>query len=77
MRFRFCLVEEPNDLARDMLPPRLLVIHNASGSRKDNVSELTRREELDNPLLEVAKLDVVAWADNASLVKAVDDQLCT
>lgn len=64
------LVEEPNDLARHVLPPRLLVIHDPGGGGEDDVAELTRRQELDDPLLHVAQLDVVARADNASLVEA-------
>ena len=62
------LVEEADDLARDVLPPRLLVVHDAGRGGQDDVTELTRRQELDNPLLEVAQLDVVAWADDAGLV---------
>jgi hypothetical protein len=51
-----------------MLSPCLLVIHDASAGGEDNVSELTRREKLDNPLFKVTELDVVAWANAASLV---------
>lgn len=64
------LVEETNDLASNVLSPGLLVVHNSSGGGKDDVAELTRRKELDNPLLEVAELDVVAWADDTGLVEA-------
>jgi len=42
------------------------------------VAELTRRQELRDPLLEVAELDVVAGADAAGLVDAaveLDDDL--
>lgn len=65
------LVEETDNLASDVLPPRLLVVHDARGGGEDDVTELTRGQELDDPLLEVAELDVVAGADDAGLVQAV------
>jgi hypothetical protein len=46
------------------------MIHDASGSSENNVSELTRREELDDPLLHLSQLYVEARADNTSLVQA-------
>ena len=71
-------IEEPDDLARHMLPPRLLVIHDASRCGENNVAELTGRKELHDPLLEVSKLNVVSGGDNTSLVQAtveLDDNL--
>jgi hypothetical protein len=56
-----------------MLSPGLLMVHDASRGGKDNVTELTRRQQLDNPLLQVAELDVVAGRDNARLVDAADE----
>jgi len=53
-----------------MLSPCLLVVHDSSAGGEDNVSELTGRQELDDPLLEVGKLDVVAGADDTGLVDA-------
>lgn len=61
-----------------MLPTGLLVVHNPGRGGKDDVTELTRRKELDNPLLEVAELDVVAGRDDTGLVDAaveLDDNL--
>ena len=68
-RYR-ALVKETDDLAGDVLSPRLLVVHDASGGGEDDVAELTGRQELDNPLLEVTELHVVAWADDTGLVEA-------
>jgi hypothetical protein len=34
------------------------------------VTELTRRQQVDDPLLQVLELDVVARGDNAALVEA-------
>jgi len=61
-----------------VLAAGLLVVHDASRGGQDDVAELTGWEELDNPLLEVGELDVVAWGDDAGLVEAavqLDDDL--
>lgn len=61
-----------------MLAPGLFVVHDARAGGQDNVAELTRGQQLDDPLLHVAQLDVVARADDASLVQAaveLDDNL--
>ena len=63
-----------------MLSSGLFVIHDTSTGSQDDVAELTRRQQLDNPLLEVAKLDVVAGRDDTSLVEAaveLNDNLAT
>jgi hypothetical protein len=64
------LVEETKDLSGNVLPPGLLVIHDTGRGGEDDVAELTRREQLDNPLLEITELDVVAGRDNTGLVNA-------
>tara|TARA_R110002003_G_scaffold130_3_gene12168 strand:+ start:10779 stop:11450 length:672 start_codon:yes stop_codon:yes gene_type:complete len=72
------LVEETENLASDVLPPSLFVVHDTGRGGEDNVAELTRRQQLDDPLLHVAELDVVAGRDDASLVDAaieLDDDL--
>jgi hypothetical protein len=61
-----------------MLSPRLLVVHDTSAGGEDDVAELTGRQQVDDPLLEVTELDVVSWGDNTGLVKAaveLDDDL--
>jgi hypothetical protein len=61
-----------------VLPAGLLVVHDTGRGGEDNVTELTRGQQLDNPLLHVAELDVVAGGDDTSLVDAaveLDDNL--
>ena len=61
-----------------MLPPGLLVVHDAGRGGEDDVTELTRGQQIDDPLLHVLELDVVAWGDDAALVQAaveLDDDL--
>lgn len=64
------LVEKTNDLARNVLATGLLVVHDSSRGGQDDEAELTRRQEPDNPLLQVVELDVVSWGDDTSLVEA-------
>jgi hypothetical protein len=61
-----------------VLPPGLLVVHDTGRGGEDDVAELTRGQQLDDPLLHVAELDVVAGGDDAGLVDAaveLDDDL--
>jgi len=53
-----------------VLSSRLLVVHDTGTGSQDDVAELTRWQELDDPLLEVSELDVVAGGDDAGLVEA-------
>lgn len=61
-----------------MLSPCLLMIHNASACSQDNVPELSTWQELHHPLLQIPKLNVVAWRNDTCLVEAtieLDDDL--
>jgi hypothetical protein len=64
------LVEEPNDLSSNMFPSRLFMIHDSGGSCHNNVTELTRWQKLDDPLLQFCEADVVAGRDDTSLIQA-------
>jgi len=55
-----------------MLPSRFLVIHDSRRSCQNDIAELTRGQQLDNPFLKVADADVVAGGDDAGFVKAGD-----
>jgi hypothetical protein len=46
------------------------MVHYSSRGCKNNITELTRWEELHNPLLELAEADVVSGRDDTSLVQA-------
>lgn len=54
-----------------MLASCLLVVHDTSRGCENDVSELTRRQKLDNPLLEIGEADIVSGGDNTSLVEAI------
>ena len=62
------LVEETQDLPSDVLSPRFFMIHDTSTRSKDDVAELTRGQEFDDPFFEVTQLYVVSRTDCACLV---------
>lgn len=64
------LVEEAEDLAGDVLPAGLLVVHDTGRGGEDDIAELAGGEQLGDPLLQVAEADVVAGADDTALVQA-------
>jgi hypothetical protein len=77
-RVFYDLVEETDDLAGNVLAAGLLVVHDTSGGGKDDVTELTGWQKLDNPLLKIGKTDVVSWGDDTGLVETavkLDDDL--
>ena len=61
-----------------MLATSFLVVHDTSGGGQNEVTELTRGEELGGPGLEVTELNRVAGVDDTTLVQAaveLDDDL--
>ena len=52
-----------------MLATSLLVVHDTSRGGQDDVTELTRRQELGGPGLEVTELDGVAGVDDTAFVE--------
>lgn len=68
-----CLVEVTEDLATSVLAASLLVIHDTSGGGEDNITELTGREKVVDPLLEIAQLNVEAGRDDTALVDATNE----
>ena len=64
------LVEESDDLAGHVFPSRLLMVHNTGRCSQNNVAELTRWQQFNDPLLEITERDVVSWRDDTGLVEA-------
>lgn len=52
-----------------MLATSLLVVHNTSRGGEDDVTELTGRQKVGHPLLDVTNADVESRRDNTALVK--------
>lgn len=63
------LVEEPDDLAGNVFPSCLLVVHDTSRCGQNDVAELTRWQKLDDPLLKITELDIVSWRNDAGLIE--------
>lgn len=63
------LVEESNDLACNVLSSSLFMVHDTGTGRENNVAELTRGQQLDNPLLKILEGNVVARGNDTSLVE--------
>jgi hypothetical protein len=66
------LVEVAENLATSTLAPGLLVIHDAARGGEHDETELTRGQEIGDPLLNVLQLNVEARADDATLVDATN-----
>ena len=65
-----CLVDETQDLTRDVLSSGFFVVHNTSGSGQDNVTELSGWQQVSSPLFNVTDLNVESWGDNTTLVQS-------
>jgi len=68
------LVEETDDLSCNVLASGLLMVHDTSRCCKDDESELTRWQKLDNPLLEIGEADVESGGDDTGLVETIKYQ---
>ena len=44
--------------------------HDSVGSRKNNLSELSRWQKVDNPLFDLVILDVESWGDDTTFVES-------
>lgn len=53
-----------------MLATSLFVVHDTSRGGQDKETELTRRQQVGGPLLELAELNVEAGRDDTALVQA-------
>ncbi len=67
-----CLVEVAKDLASCALASGLLMIHDTVRGGEHNVAELTRRQQVVDPLFNVFQLNVKARADHATLVNSAN-----
>jgi hypothetical protein len=67
----------PNYLARNVFSSSFLVVHNTGRCSEDDVSELTRRQKFNDPLLEIRNPHIVARADNTSFVDTERRELVT
>lgn len=72
------LEEESEDLSTGVLATRLLVVHDTVRGSEDDVTELTRGQQVRGELIDLVEGDVESGRDDAALVqttKEVDDDL--
>ena len=72
------LIEESKNLSSSLFTPSLLVCHNTICGGQNNLSELTRGEEVHDPLLNFVNLHVKSGGDDTAFVEAaieLDDNL--
>ena len=61
--------EKSKNFPTEMLPPGLLVVHDAPGGGEDNKSELSGRQKVVSPLLNISDGDVKPGRDYTTLVQ--------
>ena len=64
------LVNETQNLTRDVLSSGLLVVHDTSRSGQNDVTELSGWQQVVSPSLDVTDLNVKSWGDNTALVQS-------
>ena len=62
--------EKSKNFPTEMLPPGLLVVHDAPGGGEDNKSELSGRQKVVSPLLNISDGDIKPGRDHPALVEA-------
>jgi hypothetical protein len=67
--FTIALVKESQYFASSLFASGLLVGHDTVGGRQEYVAELTRGQEVDNPLFQLVELDVKAGTNDTALVE--------
>lgn len=68
--YTFYLVDETQDLTRDVLSSGLLVVHDTSRGGQDDVTKLSGGQQVVSPSLDVGDLDVESGRDNTTLVQS-------
>ncbi len=64
----FILVEKSKQFSTSVVLSGFFVIHDTLGSCQDEVTELTRWQQVSNPFFHILDLDVVSWADDTTFV---------
>ena len=64
------LVNETQDLTGNVLSLCFFVVHNTGRSSHDNVTELSGRQQVVSPSVDVVDLDIESWLDDTTLVQS-------
>jgi hypothetical protein len=74
------LKEESQDLSTGVLSTGLFVVHDTVRGSEDQMTELTRWEQVGRQLFDLIQSNIKSWRNNAAFVQAtqqVDDDLAT
>ena len=74
------LEEKAEDFPSEMLPPGLLVVHDAPGGGEDDETELSAGQQVVGPLLDLIDGHIEPGRDNSALVESsseIDDDLAS
>jgi hypothetical protein len=66
------LVKEPENLSTSFLATGFFVVHNTCRSSQDKEPELTRRQQVVDPVFNVGLLDVEARRDHTTFIQATN-----
>ena len=66
----FPLVNETQDLTRDVLSSGFFVVHNTSRGGQNDVTKLSGWQQVFSPLFNVSNLDVESWGNDTTLVQS-------
>lgn len=64
------LVEETEDLSSNVSSSGLLVVHDSGRSGQDDVTKLSRRQQVLDPLLHIINFDVESGRNDTTLVES-------
>lgn len=67
------LIEETKNFPTGMLSSCLLMVHNTIRRSKHDIAELTRRQQIGDPLFDFTNANVKARGDHAALVDTTDE----
>jgi hypothetical protein len=54
-----------------MFSPSLVVVDDTGGGREDNMPKLTRRQQLDDPLVDILQFHVIPRTEDSAFVDTV------
>jgi len=63
------LVEEPQDFSSNMFSSCLLMIHNPSTRRQNNIPNTSSWQKLIDPFLKIRKTDIESGGDDAAFIE--------
>lgn len=64
------LVNETQNLTRDVLSSGFFMVHDTGGGGQDDVTELSGWQQVSSPFFNITNLDVKSWRNDTTLVQS-------